>query len=81
MFITYHKNKYLVSILIMHNSIRSGSYSESVKQGLHPLTTIPITSNRRATTTGNVQRESIYHPAMSEFSSSAKSLVTPASKL
>jgi hypothetical protein len=65
----------------MNNTIRSDSYSESVKLGLHPLTTTPITANRRAATTGNVHRGSVYYPAMSDLSSSAKSIGTAARKL
>ena len=40
----------------MHNTIRSDSYSESVRQGLHPLTTTPIGLQKRSATLGNVNR-------------------------
>ncbi|UJR15573.1 hypothetical protein I4U23_002511 [Adineta vaga] len=68
----------------MSNSIRSDSYSESVKRGIHPLTTSPIIPQRRSATTGNVNRTSAYFPSMSNLSSNSRSatisaIVTPAS--
>jgi hypothetical protein len=60
----------------MHDTTRSDSYSESVKQEAQPLTTTSIISNRRATTIGNIHRGSIYFPAVSEFSSNTKSMTT-----
>ncbi|CAF0786840.1 unnamed protein product [Adineta ricciae] len=68
----------------MSNSIRSDSYSESVKRGIHPLTTSPIVQQRRSATTGNVSRTSTYFPSMSNLSSNSRSatisaIVTPAS--
>ncbi|CAF0795572.1 unnamed protein product [Rotaria sordida] len=58
----------------MPNTIRSDSYSESVKQGIHPLTTIPITSNRRAKTIDNINRRSIYYPSVNVLSTSTRSI-------
>jgi hypothetical protein len=44
----------------MSNSIRSDSYSESVRQGLHPLTTTAIVPQRRTT----INRRSVNYPAV-----------------
>jgi len=63
----------------MSNSIRSDSYSESVKRGLHPLTTPPIALHRRSATTENVNRISTYYPRMSNLSSSSRSATISAS--
>jgi hypothetical protein len=63
----------------MNNVIRSDSDSESIKQEIHALTTTPIIQSRRATTIGNVHRESIYYPAISEVSSNNRSITTSAS--
>ncbi|CAF0993094.1 unnamed protein product [Adineta steineri] len=67
----------------MSNTIRSDSYSESVRRGIHPLTTTPIAANRRSATTGNVNRTSAYFPTTSNLSSNSRSatlsaIVTPA---
>ena len=59
-FIVCHR----IKSLLMSNSIRSDSYAESVKQGLHPLTTTPLIPQRRATTTGNISRRSVNYPAI-----------------
>ncbi|CAF3655263.1 unnamed protein product, partial [Rotaria sp. Silwood1] len=58
----------------MSNTIRSDSYSESVKQGIHSLATLPITSNRRAKTIDNIHRQSIYYQPVNELSSSTRSI-------
>jgi len=63
----------------MNNAMRSDPDSEPIKQGIHVLTTTPIIQNRRATTIGNVHRESIYYPAISEVSSNNRSITTSAS--
>jgi hypothetical protein len=56
--IVFDKIKCLIFLSIMINSIRSDSYSESVRRGLHPLTTSPIASHKRSATTENVSRTS-----------------------
>jgi hypothetical protein len=63
----------------MNNAIRSDSDSESAKQGVYALTTTPIISNRRTTTTGNVHEGSIYYPTVSEVLSSNRSITSSAS--
>ncbi len=63
----------------MNNTKRSNSESESIKRGIHALTATPIISNRRATTIGNVHRDSIYYPTVSEISPSHRSATTSAS--
>jgi hypothetical protein len=55
---------HIIKGLIMSNSIRSDSYSESVRQGLHPLTTTPIVPQRRPATTGNINRRPINYPVI-----------------
>ncbi|CAF4182111.1 unnamed protein product [Rotaria sp. Silwood2] len=61
----------------MSNTIRSDSYSESVKHGIHELATIPITSNRRAKTIDNIHRRSIYYQPVNVLSSSTRSVGRP----
>ena len=66
---------------MMNRTKRSDSDSESTKRGIQALTKTTLVLNRRATTVGNVNRESIYYPAVSEVSSNNRSITTSASRL
>jgi hypothetical protein len=65
----------------MNKKIRSDSDSESVKRGVHVLTTMPIVPSNRASTLANVNRGSIYYPAVSELSPNNRLITTSASIL
>jgi hypothetical protein len=63
----------IIKYLMMSNSIRSDSYFESVRRGLHPLTTTPIVPQKRSATTENVNRKAVNHPGILESYPSTRS--------
>lgn len=58
----------------MHSTLRSDSYAESVKHGVHDLSAIKRPQNRQLKQNDDLQRRSLYYPTSDELSPGARTV-------